>query len=68
LIITPGFNVCYYQGGLGLKWLYTTQGIQQIIDLLTQMANDSLTGQLYHITLSSLEELVLEAGIGHMIF
>jgi hypothetical protein len=35
------------------------------VDLITQTANDMLTGQLYRF---SLEELVLDAGIGNAVF
>jgi hypothetical protein len=51
--------------GLGIPWLYTMQGIIHIVDLITQATNDMLTGQLYRF---SLEELVLDAGIGKCSF
>lgn len=54
------FGPLKYQG-LGLKHLYTLQGIAHLKDLITRCHTPSITGALHR---ASYEQMALEAGIG----
>ena len=51
--------------GLGLKHLYTLQGIMHLEDLIHQTSQGTLTGEMYRLTL---EQLIVNIGYGDDLF
>ena len=51
--------------GLGIKHLYTSQETERILNMIQHTANNTETGNLYR---ASLEHLILEVGMGELVF